>query len=476
MNKLIIKNYIFYLANLMLDLIFPLLLSPYITRILGAEKLGTINLANSISAWFVLIVAFGIPVYGIREVAKVKDDKKKLSLIFTELTIIRSVLTIIGIIIFTILIFSIEKLRSESNLYMAMLLNLSIYIFSVDWLFQGIEKYEYLTIRNLFFKTLMFFLTILLIKKSSQYVLYSYIQVISLGIFNLMNFISAKKKIGFNFNGLRIKKHFKKLSVFFVAALVTSIYTIFDSIIVGFMLDEVSLAFYAKSRQIINMGLTLTLSLSTVLIPRASYLFKNDLDEFNNTVIKSIKYILMVSIPMGIGIGILSKEIMFFFGGDEFLKGANILFVMSAIIIFDPIYIWAVNQVLIPTGNEKRTLHIQLFMAIINLTLNFILIWGIGVIGSSFSILITEFIGAIISIIIVRKNILKDNMKISYVKYIISGLVMGIGVIFIKQFINSHILALVVSGISGVVIYFITLIILKDENLLNTINLIKKRK
>ncbi len=149
---------------------------------------------------------------------------------------------------------------------------------------------------------------------------------------------------------------------------------------------------------------------------------------------------------------------------------------MSAIIIFDPIYIWAVNQVLIPTGNEKRTLHIQLFMAIINLTLNFILIWGIGVIGSSFSILITEFIGAIISIIIVRKNILKDNMKISYVKYIISGLVMGIGVIFIKQFINSHILALVVSGISGVVIYFITLIILKDENLLNTINLIKKRK
>ncbi len=270
MNKLIIKNYIFYLANLMLDLIFPLLLSPYITRILGAEKLGTINLANSISAWFVLIVAFGIPVYGIREVAKVKDDKKKLSLIFTELTIIRSVLTIIGIIIFTILIFSIEKLRSESNLYMAMLLNLSIYIFSVDWLFQGIEKYEYLTIRNLFFKTLMFFLTILLIKKSSQYVLYSYIQVISLGIFNLMNFISAKKKIGFNFNGLRIKKHFKKLSVFFVAALVTSIYTIFDSIIVGFMLDEVSLAFYAKSRQIINMGLTLTLSLSTVLIPRAS--------------------------------------------------------------------------------------------------------------------------------------------------------------------------------------------------------------
>lgn len=476
MNRTIIKNYIFYLANLMLDLLFPLLLSPYVTRVLGAQKLGTINLANSISAWFVLIVAFGIPVYGIREVAKVKDDKRKLSLIFTELTIIRAVLTIVGIIIFTVLIFSIEKLNNEFNLYIAMLLNLSIYIFSVDWLFQGIEKYEYLTIRNLFFKTLMFFLTILLIKKSSQYVLYSYIQVISLGIFNLINFISAKNKIGFNFNEIAIKKHFKNLSVFFIAALVTSIYTIFDSIVVGFMLDEISLAFYSKSRQIINMGLTLTLSLSTVLIPRASYLYKNNLDEFNNTVIKSIKYILMVSIPMAIGIGVLSKEIMFFFGGDEFLKGTNVLVVMSAIIIFDPIYIWAINQVLIPTGNEKRTLHIQLLMAIINIILNFIMISYVGVIGASFSILITEIIGSIISIIIVRRNILVNNMKISYIKYIISGLIMGIGVAFIKNFINNYILSLMVSGISGVVIYFVVLIILRDENLMDTINLMKERK
>ncbi|MGN0027654.1 MAG: oligosaccharide flippase family protein [Clostridium sp.] len=475
MNKLIIKNYFFYLANLMLDILFPLLLSPYITRVLGAEKLGTINLANSISAWFVLIVAFGIPVYGIREVAKVKDDRRKLSLIFTELTIIRTILTIIGVIIFLALIASIGKMRNETNLYIAMVLNLLIYIFSVDWVFQGIEKYEYLTIRNLLFKTLMFFTTILLIKKSSQYVLYSYIQVISLGIFNLVNFITAKRKIGFTFTNLKIKKHFKKLKVFFIAALVTSIYTIFDSIVVGFMLDEVSLAFYTKSRQVINIGLTLTLSLSTVLIPRASYLYKNDKDEFNNTVIKSIKYILMVSIPMAVGIGILSKEIMFFFGGNEFLGGTRILFIMSFIIIFDPIYIWAINQVLIPTGNENKTLYVQIIMASINLTLNFILIYFIGVIGSAFSILITEIIGAIISIIIVKKSVFKETLKIQYIKYVISSLVMAGGVILIKQFINNYIIALLISGGSGVIIYFITLMILKDENLINTLLLLKRK-
>lgn len=472
MNKLIIKNYIFYLGNLMLDLLFPLLLSPYITRVLGAEKIGTVNLANSVSAWFVLIVAFGIPMYGIREVAKVKNNKEELGKVFSELFILRVIMTIIGVCIFIIFLLAVPKFRNEPILYIGMILNLLLYIFSVDWFFQGIEKYQYLTIRNLLFKTITFVLTILLIKNSSNYIIYAYIQVLSLALFNMINFISCKKYVNIKFKEISVLKHFKKLKVFFIAALVTSTYTIFDSIVVGFMLDESSLAFYSRARQVIAMGLTLTLSLSTVLIPRISYLYDSDnKEEFKNTLIKSFKYILMISIPLGLGITILSKEIMYFFGGDEFIAGSNVMMVMAFIVVFDSIYTWTINQILVPTGNEKNALFIQILMAISNLSLNFILISKFGVIGAAYSILLTEIIGALVGIFTVRKIITLRGKKIYIQKYLLSGIAMSGFILFIKDRINNNLASLIVCGILGSSIYFIVLIILKEDSLFEVIRL-----
>lgn len=475
MNKTVIKNYICYLGNLLLDILFPLIISPYITRVLGADRVGRVNLANSISAWFVLIAAIGIPTYGIREVAKVKGEKDRLQKLFSELVIIRGILTLVGVIIFVVSIFCITKLNKEMILYLAMVLNLLLYIFSVDWFFQGIEKYQYLTIRNMFFKIITLTFTILLVRKTNDYILYAYIQVISLGIFNIINFVTANKYSKLTFKELNLRSHFNKLKVFFAAALITSIYTIFDSIVVGFMLDSVSLAFYSRSRQVITMGLTLTLSLSTVLIPTVSYLYSSDIKEFIKIITKSLKYILMISIPLAVGIAILSEEIMYFFGGEEFIKGSPIMLGMALIVVFDSVYTWAANQILIPTGNEKKSVLIQLVMAGVNLTMNFLLIKYMGIIGAVLSLLLTEIAGAIMGIYFVNR-LLDINIKsINLSKYIIAAIFMGITVKIIKDIIVNNFLALVASVIIGAFTYFVILIILKENDVNEAVNLIKSK-
>ena len=477
--KSILKNYIIYLLNLFIDIFFPLILSPYITRVLGAENLGEVNLANSISAMFVLIIAFGIPLYGVREIAKVKDDSYKLSKVFSELFILRCILTFIGSVIFILVIILTPRFHTNISLYVAMLINLIFYAFSVDWFYQGLEKYHYLTIRNLLFKIVMFILTIILVKNTNDYIKYAYIQVFSLGIFNIINLIKSFKFVKFKKRKLDLVVHIKALKFFFLGALVTSIYTTFDQVLIGFMLKAKYLAFYSRGRQVISMALTATLALSTVLMPRISFFYENNKKQFYKMVNKSINCILLITIPLFVGIMLLSKEVMLFFGGNEFIEGRFVISILSIVIILDSIYVWATNQILIPSGNEKKSFKIQVIMAICSLTFNIVFINLIGVEGAAVSFVFTELIGLILSLYCVKHLV---NIKIinkSTVVYIISSFIMAIIVIIIKLFIKNYLVIIFMSIGIGSIAYFTCVILLKDpifKDLLSILNKSKYRK
>ena len=144
-------NSVVNLIKTILGIIFPLITFPYASRVLGATGIGKVDYANSISNYFILFASLGIATYTIREGAKVRDDKKKLDQLVTEIFVINSISTVVAYIC----LFICSSLPVFKNYQELILLNGTIMIFDligVNWLFNIFEDYIYITVRTLAFQ------------------------------------------------------------------------------------------------------------------------------------------------------------------------------------------------------------------------------------------------------------------------------------------------------------------------------------
>ena len=145
MEKSIRKNYIYSLVYTFVNTLFPLITAPYISQVLGAELLGEVNFATSTATWFASVASIGISNYGIRAVAKVRDDQKELAKVFTELIVINAIMVAIVSVIYFASVFFVPKFRQSAGLMLIASITLLLNVFLIDWFFQGIEEYRFIT-------------------------------------------------------------------------------------------------------------------------------------------------------------------------------------------------------------------------------------------------------------------------------------------------------------------------------------------
>lgn len=476
-NKSLKKNYIYNLILTSLNLIFPLITSPYLSSVLGATNIGKVNYANSLINWFILFAAFGIPRYGIREISKNRDDRKTLTNSFWNLIIIQFILSIIAIVIYLIIIFNVDYFESEISLYLVMSIMILLNIFSIDWFYQGVEEYGYITIRNIIFKIISIVLIFAVVKNREQYILYAVINVFGLSFNNVLNYFHAFKYIDKKLYDLKIIKYLKQLRVYFFTTFIISIYTQLDQIMVGNIAPS-DLAYYMRSKTALNIGMGVTNSVVTVFIPRSAYLIQNNYYQYKKMIEKSINYIYILAVPCVVGFFLLSDEIMLLLGGTEFLPASISLKIICFLILINSIGAWQINQILIPHKFENTAFYIQCFGAAFSIVLNLILITKKSYIGAAITWTLTELILAILGSFIIRKRCKEIKIKYinnSFIKYLISSVSMSIIVIYIKNIIENLFLSIVLSAGFGAIIYFILLIILKDDNILQILALIRKK-
>lgn len=471
-EKSIKKNFIYNSILTTVNMIFPLITAPYLSAVLGAENIGKVNYATSIINWFILFAAFGIPRYGIREIARNRDNKKDLSNTFWNLIYIQFLLTLLAIIIYLILIFKVDKFKNEMNLYLIMILMLILSIFSIDWFYQGIEEYGYITIRNIFFKIISIILIFTMIKDRKNYSIYALINVFGLSFNNILNYLHTKKYIIKKIYEFKVIYYLKELRVYFMTTLIISIYISLDQILIGNH-SQKDLAYFVRSKTIQSVGMNVTNSIVTVFIPRMAYLVQKNYKEYKKVIQESINYIYILALPCIVGIFFLANEIMQILGGEEFLPAALSLQIISILILINSVGSWQVNQILIPHRLEKLAFKIQCIGAIISFVLNILLINKYSYIGASWTWVITETFLAIIGAMFIRKKC--TNIKIEYInksiiKYFISSFFMAIVIIFIKSIIENYILIVVISILICPIIYFSSLILLKDEITINMSN------
>lgn len=465
-QKSLFINVIYNFIYTSLNLFYPVIIAPYVSRTLGAENLGKVNFASAVVNWFVLFAVFGTGTYGMREIAKVRDDKKQLSKVFSEIFIINIITSLLATISYLLFIFNVERIKDELPLFLIMSASIILNMLSIDWFFQGIEEYRYITIRNVIIKVISLFFIFLFIQERKHYIIYGLISVLGTSLNGVLNFIYSRKVVDLKFKSINPFRHLKNLKVFFVHTLVVNLYTNFDQVLLGFLSDTKSVAFMNRSKAIVSISISFANAISNATLSRSSYYNVNDKIKFNELMNLVPNYILWITIPITIGCICLSSNIMYLLGGHEFLEASKLLQIIAITIIFIPLTTYLQNQVIIATGHERIGLFCSVISGLISFLLNFSLIPILGFIGAGIVQVISELSSVGLRYYIIKCRLGYRGIRFfnkSSFSYLIAAILMGVVVLFINNMIDDYLVSFIISVLVGAIVYIISLLIIREK-------------
>lgn len=447
--------------------IFPLITFPYLSRILGAEGNGIISFYSSVVSYFLMFASMGIPTYGIRACAQVRNDRKELSKIVCELMAINVVLTIITALVYLFCLLFVERFKEFSLIYLLNGLTLLLNVFGLNWLYQGLEQYDYITTRSLIVKLLCIILMFVLVKKSQDYSKQAAISIIAASGANIFNYIRAHRYVDFKFtiSEMNFKRHMKPIAILFAQTLAISVYTNLDLVMLGFLKTNTDVGYYNAAIKIKYILLSVVNSLGQVLLPRMSFYAKaKEEKKFLETMTKSVKFTLLLSIPLAIYFVEYALNAMMLLAGDKYLGAVLAMKIITLSII--PIGLTGVigTQVLTAIEKEKYVLISVICGAVFDFGLNmlFIPLWGAS--GAALSTTICECLVLAVQIYFAKNIIFKILKNLKIYKFLIASMSAGVFGFFFRLInINGHFWILASSSILFGIIYLVVLIVLKEE-------------
>ncbi|WP_313374676.1 flippase, partial [Chishuiella sp.] len=422
-------NYILNITRTVLSTLIGLLVFQYVNKTLGVNAIGKYEYANSIITYFVLFSSLGIPMYGIREIARVRDNELQRTKAVIELLSILLITTIISYILLYILILNINSF----NNYKEILILISPIIFltniGIEWFFQGIEDQMYITIRFIIVKAITLILLFFLVKTQNDVLIYASIMTFSTAGSNIFNFFYIKKFINLSLikmKNLDLKKHLKGIITIFLATISVSIYLQMDNTLLGYLVGDKYVGLYSTSNKLIRFAILFITTLGSVMLPRLSYLYeKNEIESYNKYLQKTLKYILFISVPLSTIFFSFSDFIIEVMAGKEFIGSVIPMKILSPLVIIIGLAYFLAFMVLYPQGKEKLYTIVVFISAIVSITLNIILIPKYYHIATAWVNLIVELLGVILMIFMTRKELNKIHFfSLNNTYYFIGGLLM----------------------------------------------------
>ena len=475
-EKNMFKNFLYNTMFTVLNLLFPIITLPYVSRIIGAEGIGKVNFSNSIVNYFLIIASLGIPLYGVREIAKVRKDRKKLSQAFSEIFIVNFLSTILCIVSYYLMVSNLVYFSKEKLLFLTVGINLFLNIFNLDWFYQGLEEYKYITIRSVIIKSISIIILFIFVRTREDYIKYALINIIAISGNNLINMVNIRRFTSFTLKGLNIKKRIRPILVLLSIQVSVNIYINLGTTMCGILADEVSVGYYSNAVKINKIIVTVVTSISTILLPRLSfYIENNEVDRFNEIVSNVFKIIIFAGIPASIGMLFVSENIVNIMFGAEFMPAIKTMQILSPLIPILAIGNLFGTQVLMPIGEEKKLLASVVAGSIVNFTLNMILIPIYRENGAALATVTAELIVMIIQVRYALKFVKVKIEKKDLSAIIFSNLVMIICLVIIKLYIKGVFLNLIVSVLSAGIIYLLINIKMKNTAFDDIVTQLKKK-
>lgn len=473
----IVLNYVYNLFYQLLAVLVPLVTMPYLSRVLRVDAIGVYSYSNSIVTYFSLVGILGLNIYGQLQISKVRENEQERSSTFFGIFLSKAFTSFLVIIIFSIflLVFFENKL-----LYLVLSMLLFSNIFDISWFYQGLEDFKKIAIRNIVVKLISVVMIFTFVKKPDDLIIYALILNGSTVIANLTLWLGLKKHLSlFNKEKMFVFKHIKSSLVFFIPTIASSVYTILDKSMLGWIANsDYENGVYEQAHKIELTAMTIVSSLSTVLLPRMTFLFSEKKeDEYKRLLQKAMHGFGVIAFPIMFGLIAISDVFIPVFLGEGFEKCIILLRIFSVLVFFSGANVLLGNQCLVAQGKQKYYNIGVVAGALTNLTLNLALIPFFLSIGAAIASVAAEISIFVIFMIFSRSYISLSYLIKKWWKSFLSGIIMFFIVFITAFFVKPNILAIFVMIAEGAVAYFVCLLMLRDSFLIDSLKrLFKKSK
>ena len=460
-EKKISINIFYNILNQIVSFIVPLILSPYVARVLSAELIGDYSYALANSSYFVLIEALGFSLYGMLKVSANRADKNYISTLFKEIMIAKFFLMVICIIVYTI---SFVWTSSDNKILCAiMIMNIISTGIDSTWFLMGMEDFKTTALRNIAVRLVNIVLIIILVKSEKDFLIYAIIMQLSNVISYIVVFPTVKKyiissKVSFK----NILKHTIKSLIYFVPGIVNTIFTSADKTVLGAFANSYEVGVYEQASKICSLCGSVINSISNVVMPRVTYLNHNASNEKSKKfMFKTLHYASVVAIAVTVGIICISDEFVPLFFGLGYEKSAVLLKILAFNVLMSILANYIGQQCLI-SNDKQNQYNIAISVgAILNVILNLFMVERLQSVGVSVASVVSSGVLFWVVLIFSREIIsLKNIIQMDW-KAIISAIIMFVTIYWLS--FDNLFITLVVKVVVGAAVYITILAILREE-------------
>lgn len=451
------KNFIYSCIYQLVNICVPLVTTPYISRVLGADGVGVYSYSYSVAQLFSIFILLGLNNYGNREVAAVRDNREQLSKTFWSIYCLQLILGVV--VSFSYLLYCFKM---TDDIIPSLILGMYVIssCFDVNWLYFGIEKFKFISVRNVLIKVINALAIFVFVKSDIDTLNYCLIMgtgfiitQLSLWPYILKNIRPAKIKMQ------DIVKHMKPNCILFITVIAVNIYRYMDKVMLGAIGSYQEVGFYELSEKVISIPTSLITALGTVMLPRASYLAAKGNSENNALIGRSVIFAMLFSSSISFGMMAISKDFIPMFYGDGYDRCVALFVVLLPSSIFLAFANVIRTQYLLPHNMDKCYVISAIIGAIVNVVVNTLLIPRYGSVGAGIGTTLAEFSVCFYQTYSVRKKIDVRKLIANAIPYVISGIVM-FGIVFSMRLRTNVYTTLAIKIFIGVVTYFVVLLVL----------------
>lgn len=478
MNKYI-KNYFLSVTNTVMALLFPIITFPYVSRVLGPEKLGISNFAQSYGYYFIHIASFGINSYAIRELSKVRDDKAKADKISNEIFNINLFFSCLSTLLYFTGVLVIPKFRENFLIFAIYSVVVLSNFLSLEWLLQSYDDYLFATVRNLIIRIISLAAVFVLVNDEDDLAVYMLIA----SVCEMGSKFSALMYIRKNYTLLTIRKrflnfkdHIRSLFILFVFRLVNGISANLDKLMIGFILVYESVGVYSAGVKIELMLCPIIETIGIVLFPKINISANSSQEEYKKNIKLNFDMILLLALPMSVGMFFASGRLIPLFSGDKYMGAIAVSKIMAITILLIPFNDLLGSKILLIHNRDKELLKCSSVVAVSNIVLNAVMIplWGIN--GAALGSLISYVISIVMRLLYSRSSVRIRLFDKSFIKYACFTVPFAVLYFPLKDRINNDNLWFALYVLSCVAIYAAELIISKDPCYITIKDKIFKRR
>lgn len=476
-TKSIGYNYIMNMIGQGTVYLLPFIVNPYVSNILGPEGMGKVSFVTAVLSYFTMFALLGAPTYGIREVSKIKDNRKMLSKTVYEIFALNIFSGIIVYIFFFVYIMIFKQMSEYKIMMTAMCPMIALNIIGLEWMYKGLEKFSTIAVRNCVTKFIIIIIIFMCVKSNEDIVLYGVLTIFATYGVSIWNFCGKNKYVRLKeVNKLDLKRHMIPLLIFFSMTVATTIYTNLDMVMLGIMRNDYEAGIYDAAAKIKIVAVAAASSLGAVLLPRVTSLVnEGDLAGFRRLSGKALSLIAIFSASLAVYMGVTADNLIGLFSGDSFGKSVVVLRILAPTVTLIGLTNIIGIQMLIPLGKEKMVLLSEIAGAVVDLIINLLLIPQYGASGAAIGTLAAEVVVLLVQIIASREYVIEILFKIQYFKISIACVAAASFIIVIGKLIDGKILFLFCSAAIFYMIFGLTLMLLKENECMWMIEKVKRR-